>query len=370
MTQHTRLGTSARLALAFGTVAAIGLGISAYSLSTMKSLDGKVDELAHNRLVKIAEFSEMLDNFDGVARSARNYLISDDKNFQAGEREKIRHYREKNAALLVEFDKVIVIPRGKELLKTIEDNRGQFVTAVDKALELADQGNKAEAGKQLLGPARELQHVIFKAVMESRDMQQDMAKELARESEATVQTAMSVMGVLALLMAVIGGAVAWVTARGLRKALGAEPAELADIVNRVADSDLSQPLSVPPDAPASVMAAVARMQSSLSQVVATVRQGAESVASASSQIAHGNQDLSQRTEEQASALQQTAAAMDELGSTVRHNADNAGQADQLAQGASSVAVRGGSVVQQVVNTMQGMEESSRKISDIIGTIDG
>jgi len=94
------------------------------------------------------------------------------------------------------------------------------------------------------------------------------------------------------------------------------------------------------------------------------------VATASAQIAQGNQDLSGRTEQQASALQQTAATMDELGSTVRNNADNAKQANQLALGASAVAVRGGGVVGQVVETMKGINQSSRKIADIIGVIDG
>jgi methyl-accepting chemotaxis protein len=112
------------------------------------------------------------------------------------------------------------------------------------------------------------------------------------------------------------------------------------------------------------------MQTSLSGVVSTVRQGSEAVAAASAQIAQGNNDLSARTEQQASALQQTAASMEELGSAVKQNADSSRQADQLATSASKVAVRGGEVVAQVVNTMTGINEASRKISDIISVIDG
>jgi methyl-accepting chemotaxis protein len=101
-----------------------------------------------------------------------------------------------------------------------------------------------------------------------------------------------------------------------------------------------------------------------------VRGNAESVATASAQIAQGNADLSSRTEQQASALQQTAASMEQLGATVRQNADNAQQANQLALGASNVAVQGGEVVGQVVDTMKGINDSSKKIVDIIGVIDG
>ena len=116
--------------------------------------------------------------------------------------------------------------------------------------------------------------------------------------------------------------------------------------------------------------ALSDMQGQLSHIVGGVRQSAEAVATASAQIAQGNQDLSQRTEEQASALEETAAAMEQLNSTVRQNADNAKQANQLALGASGVAVKGGEVVGQVVQTMKGINDSSKKIADIIGVIDG
>ncbi|KRB41106.1 methyl-accepting chemotaxis protein [Acidovorax sp. Root70] len=112
------------------------------------------------------------------------------------------------------------------------------------------------------------------------------------------------------------------------------------------------------------------MQQNLSRIVGHVRSGSENVATASSEIAQGNNDLSARTEQQASALQETAASMEQLNSTVRQNADNARQANQLAQSASSVAVQGGEVVSQVVDTMKGIHDSSSKIADIIGVIDG
>jgi methyl-accepting chemotaxis protein len=124
------------------------------------------------------------------------------------------------------------------------------------------------------------------------------------------------------------------------------------------------------DEPARLLHALAEMQQSLSRIVGHVREGSENVATASSEISQGNNDLSARTEQQASALQQTAASMEQLNSTVRQNADNARQANQLALSASTVAVQGGDVVGQVVETMKGINDSSRKISDIIGVIDG
>jgi methyl-accepting chemotaxis protein len=151
-----------------------------------------------------------------------------------------------------------------------------------------------------------------------------------------------------------------------------QPIGLAvEAARAVAAGELGRPITVTGhDETAQLLAAMRDMQASLHQVVGAVRLGADGVASASTQIAQGNSDLSQRTEEQASALQQTASSMEQLGSTVRHNADNARQANELARAASSVAVRGGDVVTQVVDTMKGIDASSKKIADIIGVIDG
>jgi methyl-accepting chemotaxis protein len=118
-----------------------------------------------------------------------------------------------------------------------------------------------------------------------------------------------------------------------------------------------------------LLGALHEMKTRLAHIVGDVRGNAEGVATASAQIAQGNNDLSGRTEQQAAALEQTAASMEQLSATVRQNADNAKQADQLARGASTVAIQGGEVVGQVVETMKGINDSSKKVADIIGVID-
>jgi methyl-accepting chemotaxis protein len=152
--------------------------------------------------------------------------------------------------------------------------------------------------------------------------------------------------------------------------LGGEPHELKRAANAVAQGDLASEIAVRPGDTTSVMAAMATMQARLAHTVRLVRQNADSVATASTQIAQGNADLSQRTEQQASALQHTASSMEQLGSTVQQNAQNAHQANQWATGAAQVAQQGGSMVGEVVDTMRGINESSRRIADIIGVIDG
>lgn len=152
--------------------------------------------------------------------------------------------------------------------------------------------------------------------------------------------------------------------------IGGDPEDAAAIANRVAQGDLSQPIHVRAGDTHSLMARLRDMQAGLSAVVTNVRQGAHSVATASAQIAQSNEDLSARTGSQASALEETSASMEELGSTVQNNADNAGQANNLAMNASQVAMQGSEVVGQVVSTMEDINDSSRKIADIISVIDG
>jgi len=173
------------------------------------------------------------------------------------------------------------------------------------------------------------------------------------------------IGMAAMSIVMLTWIMRWVNAR-----LGTEPAVVIQVVRDIADGLLDQPLLAQPQKAGSVMEALAAMSRKLSSTVRQVRQGADGVASASQQIALGNNDLSTRTEQQASSLQETAASMEHLGSTVNRNAESARTAANLAREASEVASRGGKVVGEVVETMQGITESSRRIADIIGTIDG
>jgi methyl-accepting chemotaxis protein len=157
--------------------------------------------------------------------------------------------------------------------------------------------------------------------------------------------------------------------RWIANRLGAEPHVVVDVVREVAHGNLALTLVNESRDPHSVMGELQGMVKSFGQSVTQVRSSAESVATASAQIAQGNNDLSQRTEQQASSLQETAASMEQLSATVSQNAENAREANQLAAKASEVAQQGGDVVGQVVDTMKGINESSRKIADIITLID-
>ena len=201
-------------------------------------------------------------------------------------------------------------------------------------------------------------------------LQIDVAREEHASAEAKYATvrafAIAAMAAGLLFAAAFS---AWMV-RSLTRQLGAEPAEAKAMAQAVADGDLTVRIDLRPGDTDSLMSSLNVMRDSLQRTVGEVRRNAEGVATASAQISQGNNDLSSRTEEQASALEQTAASMEQLTATVSQNADNARQANQLAINASSVAVEGGQVVERVVDTMKGINDSSRRIADIIGVIDG
>ena len=176
--------------------------------------------------------------------------------------------------------------------------------------------------------------------------------------------------VLASLAIMLGAGIAMWLTQSVMKQLGGEPDYAASIAVRIAQGDLAVQIDTGAKDQSSLLFAIKAMRDSLASIVGQVRTGTDSIATASSQIAAGNLDLSSRTEEQASALEETASSMEELTSTVKQNGDSAGQANQLAACASDVAIRGGQVVAQVVDTMSSINESAKKIVDIIGVIDG
>jgi methyl-accepting chemotaxis protein len=174
---------------------------------------------------------------------------------------------------------------------------------------------------------------------------------------------------LAIIGIALNGSI-YLVIRNVERSVGGDPDDAAEVAQRISAGNLSEPVATKPGDAVSMLFAMKTMQDSLLSIVSKVRIGTDSIATASQEIAAGNLDLSSRTEQQAASLEETASSMEELISTVRQNADNAVQANQLAMETSGVAGRAGEMVAEVVGTMAAMNESSKKIVDIIGVIDG
>ncbi len=187
---------------------------------------------------------------------------------------------------------------------------------------------------------------------------------------ATIMSRVAKFGGGALVLGLLLLGLGALIARGMLAQLGGEPHYAAEVVRRIAAGDLGTPVELKADDRSSMLHAIRSMRDDLATIVGNIRSGTDTIATASHQIAAGNSDLSARTEDQASSLEETAASMEELTGTVKQNADNARQANQLAQSASEIASKGGAVVAQVVDTMVAINDSSKKIVDIISVIDG
>ena len=193
----------------------------------------------------------------------------------------------------------------------------------------------------------------------------------AKKAEADADARGAQAGLTVLIATLFGGAVLLGLGWSLSARISRPIAHAVKVTEAITAGDLATPVQREGSGEtARLLASLQAMQGSLTRVVGAVRSNARNVAGASAEISQGNHDLSARTEQQAASLEQTAASMEELGSTVRLNADNAKQANQLALGASTVASKGGEVVSQVVDTMKGINDSSKKIADIISVIDG
>ena len=206
------------------------------------------------------------------------------------------------------------------------------------------------------------QDAYFQGVDRLIGFQQSLAKTAASALD-TLRFAVITLAVLALVTAAVVGV-------RITKSTTAPLQEAVDLARAVAAGDLTRSIRAEGRSEtAQLLQALGDMQNALITLVSNVHQGAEAVSNASAEIAQGNSDLSSRTESQASSLEETAASMEQLNSTVRQNAENARQASQMAHAASTVAVQGGAVVSDVVRTMKEINESSNRISDIIGVID-
>jgi methyl-accepting chemotaxis protein len=328
---------------------------------------GKVVADAQTRLA--GSVDRLGDDIANLRRYEKDVLLNLDKaDAVAGY---IGKWNETHSRLVAEVQKLepTLAAEGKALLKEFATAEAAYAAATLPVLEKAKAGalDNAATGNAALKPAKE--H-IYKAeqVLDAgtKRIQGQLDDARKKVDDFTGQLQLAMLAVLAAAIA-IGSVLGWLVVRSILAPLESGVA----FARRVAEGDLSAtPDTSGRDEMAALMKALAHMSRELSAVVGEVRQAGESIQTASAEVASGNADLSQRTEETASQLQQTSSSMSQLTTTVQQSADAARQASQLASSAAEVAGRGGAVVSEVVTTMDRINTSSRKIADIIGTIDG
>jgi methyl-accepting chemotaxis protein len=275
--------------------------------------------------------------------------------------------REEAEKALVDFESRVSADDQRQAIKALRETFGNYASWREKWATALAAGNMEEAAKIRAEHTTPLGAATVKGFADLIVMQRKAAADSAESAITSVDNLRITIVSFMLIAALVASVMVVLSVRAIVTPLK----EASRLAEAVAGGDLTVQIEAKGgDEVSEVLQGLQHMQASLSKVVSNVRQSSESLATASAEIAQGNQDLSARTESQASALEETAASMEELGSTVKQNADNARQANQLAQSASTVAVKGGEVVAQVVDTMKGINDSSRKIADIISVIDG
>ncbi|WP_066333727.1 methyl-accepting chemotaxis protein [Azohydromonas lata] len=356
-----------RLAAAFGVIVAMALASAALGVHQLARIQDNLDRVVEDSNVKIALSHEMNDAIHRVLRSMRTLMLLEDKAAVEAEVTRIAEYRSAYDAARQALDALPADEEIKARFAQVDEARNATRGINTQVVQLALAGQRQEALALLLTesqPRTQRWQDLLQDSIRLQEAANAQSNAQAREAYAWARNEL-VSGALLMLAASV--LLAWRITRSITVPLR----RACEVALRVAEGDLTQGVRAEGrDEAAQLLGALAVMEDRLTSTVAHVRRNAEGVATASAQISQGNLDLSQRTEEQASSLQQTAASMDQLGGAVRHNADTAQQANQLAQGASDVAVQGGQVVAKVVDTMRGIEESSRRIADIIGVIDG
>ncbi|MBV5294711.1 MAG: MCP four helix bundle domain-containing protein [Curvibacter lanceolatus] len=257
--------------------------------------------------------------------------------------------------------------RETELFNQYKVQRDAFWATQTRLSNFANTGNMAATVQYYEGESETAFAAMVEAIDKLAQLNGEGARTASADAEASFSASRALLIAVLVFVVVAASVLGWVITRLITAPL----AEAVQAAKQISAGNLAFAIAAKGrDEVGDLLHALEDMRESLSQVVSGVRRGADGVANASMEIAQGNNDLSARTEQQASALEETAASMEELGSTVRQNADNARAANQLALNASTVATQGGEVVAEVVDTMKGINESSRKISDIIGVIDG
>ncbi|PMQ17505.1 methyl-accepting chemotaxis protein [Janthinobacterium sp. AD80] len=371
MLNQMKVGT--RLLAAFFCVALMGAIVAGIGIFNMGKIDTMAGQMYNNELLGLSYIKEANIALIKVGRARSNFLLATSNEERAGRQADIAKYLEQNKSNLAKAQPLFVTPAAKELFARFATVEAEYVSTLQQSLVLAAAEPLAQRSAQLTAlltktrqHADELDGVLDKLSLQK----EERAKAAAEQASGVYQASRTFMIALVLGSVAAGLALGALITRGLTRQLGGEPAYAVQIAGAIAEGDLTVDIRTASHDSASLLFAMKTMRDKLVGIVSQVRSGTDTINTASGEIAQGNLDLSSRTEEQASSLEETASSMEELTSAVRQNADNARQANVLAGAASEVAGKGGAVVGQVVQTMESINASSRKIVDIISVIDG
>ncbi|MFZ4874674.1 methyl-accepting chemotaxis protein [Janthinobacterium sp. Mn2066] len=371
MLNRMKVGT--RLIAAFFCVALLGAIVAGIGIFNMGKIDTMAGQMYHNELLGLSYIKEANIALTKVGRARSNFLLATTPEERSTRQADIAKYLDINKTNLAKAEPLFVTPAARQLFARFATVDAEYRSTMQQALALATAEPLSQHSAELdalLNKTRAHANELDSVLDTLSQQKEERAKVAAEQANRVYEASRSFMIALVLGSLVAGLALGALITRSLTRQLGGEPDYAVKIAGAIAEGDLTIEIRTARHDESSLLYAMKGMRDKLVGIVSQVRAGTDTIHTASGEIAQGNLDLSSRTEEQASSLEETASSMEELTSTVRQNADNARQANVLAGAASEVAGKGGAVVGQVVQTMESINASSRKIVDIISVIDG
>jgi methyl-accepting chemotaxis protein len=368
----SNLSIGKRLGGGFAVLLALLLVVAGIGFTQLQNLMGKLNGVNDNTIPSILAMGGVQDAANDARRYELRALGAEDISERQKAYENINLSSEAFGKAARNYEALLSDETDRRLYKAVTDAGAAYFAAINE--------NKAAifAAKE----SQEKGHIAAEAVLKGtfekfRKVEAEITAlenyniKVASEAAAEAKKSFANSAVLFAIVTAISIFAVIFFAWGISRSITLPLSEAIRVAGQIAEGDLRTSFSsTSRDEVGQLMAALQNMVTSLKNVIGEVKSASDQIATASSEIAQGNADLSSRTENQASSLQQTAASIEQLTSTVKQNADSARQANQLAAAASMDASRGGEVVSQVVTTMSDIQDSSKRISDIISVIDG
>ncbi|KFX18604.1 methyl-accepting chemotaxis protein [Pectobacterium parvum] len=356
-----------RLGAGFSFLVLMLLVIGSVAISKLSDFHEKMDEIVSQNYPLTVKSNKLIDELNNYLNNQQLLLLLKSES-EINKQLALNKERSGTISELMEYlNQSVSDDKSVAILRDIGDIRRDFLGSANKLSSLVSAGNTDAAAEEYFNVTRVTQAKYTSKVHEFIDVQDDKMSSSAREVGDSYKNALMVLATIIIISALAGLIIASLITRSVTQPIK----EALGVAENVAKGDLTSEIYTDrKDETGQLLSALNNMNSSLRQIVSQVRDGAETISSAASQIAAGNQDLSARTEEQASSLEETASSMEQLTSTIRNTADNTTQATDLAASASETVKKSGIMMETVTQEMRGIRDSSQRMAEIIGVIDG
>ncbi|MGE5450528.1 MAG: methyl-accepting chemotaxis protein [Acidobacteriota bacterium] len=350
-----------RLGLGFGLVTLLLIGVAYIGISRMANLNAGMELLVKDRYAKVVIANQINDEVTNIALYMRNAIVAEDLARAKEEEEKVYASRKKIGERVAAIEKLITLPKGVAMLKSIKDTRTQFIGGQDRVLQLVNEGKRAEAGRYLLGELQPVLQAYTSNVQSLVDFQGELMEQSSLEASQQYIEARSTMQMLAATAIVLAVAVAiWIT-RSITMPLS----NAVNVANRLAEGDLTMDVVVrSKDETGQLLQSMRDMVNKLSSVVEEVNSNAESLSSASEEVSATAQSLSQAASEQAAGVEECSASIEQMAASIEQNSHNAKITDGMATQSASDSINGGEAVKATVEAMKQIAEKIGIIDDI------